>query len=271
MDSRFHDEGLDFTATGYFSEMFSRERPRRPLDPQAAQWEVWEHTLGAAVHGDFGGVPALLAAHEHYTDYLLRYNAALLLEDMITDAALVTLRERMTAWDDPLLRVDACHILATVGRLSDVPTILDTYEHLRGFDEADTVTIRLSWLLEPELGEICLPEPTVSNRDYRALVLARCEAVRKVVPDPHATVFLGAPFSVPRLADAMLRAARGGRLDPEWRQRFEAAAGIDCSPFYVDKWFRPLRAAAMLEDFLAGLDQSRYLEGRRYFFGRPVP
>lgn len=270
MDDRFHAIGLDFSGDGYFSELLVRTRIPEAA-PDAPQWDVWEYALASAVHGDFRPMPRVVDVHANYSDYLLRYCACLLLEDAITDAALMALRQNVRAWRDPLLKIDACHIFATVGRLELVPLILDLFEPLRGLDEADTVTIRLSWMLEPELGDICLPEHTVTNRRYRELVLRRCEEVRQVVPDPRASVFLGEAFSVRQLARGMLRSLARGELPPEWRQRFEASSGIDCSSFYKERNLRPLRAAAVLEEFLEDPASGRYVEGARYFFGRRVP
>jgi hypothetical protein len=47
--------------------------------------------------------------------------------------------------------------------------------------------------------------------------------------------------------------------------------GIDCSSFYHDRQFQPLRAAALIEAFLEDPGMSRFRDGERYFFGRPIP
>jgi hypothetical protein len=55
------------------------------------------------------------------------------------------------------------------------------------------------------------------------------------------------------------------------RHIFEASTGIDCRPFFRNKEFQPLNAAAILEEFLASPAAEKFNPNIRYFFGRFVP
>lgn len=271
MDEQFQDVGLDFKVDGYFSDLISRERPTARVPAEASPWDIWEHALGSAVHGDFSAMPRVVEIMRYYSDHVLCYNASLLLADAITEDALALLHQRMEGCEDPLLRIDYCRILTSVGRLEFVPRILEHLTGLRHFSEAEIISIHLSDMLEPKTGDICLPSNQVSNQSYRALVLARCDEIRKTLSHPNAPVLRGELFSVPRLARIMLRELAAGDLDEDLRRRFEASTGINCTAFYKDGKLRPLKAAAILEDFLADRRNARYADGVRYFFGRRIP
>jgi hypothetical protein len=56
-----------------------------------------------------------------------------------------------------------------------------------------------------------------------------------------------------------------------YRHKFEAATWIDCSAFYSNKQFQPLRSAAILEEFLSSPRSKEYQPYHRYFAGHQVP
>lgn len=125
------------------------------------------------------------------------------------------------------------------------------------------------------------PEPPppfeMTYYDYDTYERRLRERAARVEPDTR-YVLGGAPFSVLGLAERILAHARAGedsvRTNFE-RMVFEANTGISCRSFFEEDGpqtrFRPLSAAAIVEDFLADPRSRRFVPGQRYFFGHPVP
>jgi hypothetical protein len=88
-------------------------------------------------------------------------------------------------------------------------------------------------------------------------------------------VFFGEVLHVPEVARELLgrleRSHENEATQPQLRRRLEASTGVDCSSFFENRGFRPLTAATMLETMLESGSLDRYVAGRRYFFGFPVP
>lgn len=263
---RLYEYGLDFEAEGYFIDPDPGQRPAKSRE----QWALFEEAVRDAKLGLFDSIPEVVQALTHYKDYVLKHAAALFLQDAITSQGIELLHREMKGCRDPLLIVEYCHILCSFGRLSLVPVCLDFYEKIRSFNEAPSVTVSLSDMLESEPGELCLPDATISAKAYRKLVLDRCEELRRENSDESLSWFRGQLFSVPKLAEYLLQRVRDSQFEPELRQKFEAATGLSCTAFYEQGVFQPLAAAALVEDFLINGSQP-YQEGIRYFFGHQIP
>jgi hypothetical protein len=56
-----------------------------------------------------------------------------------------------------------------------------------------------------------------------------------------------------------------------FREKFEGATGIDCSPFFRGGRFQAAAAIAILEEFVSSKRSRDFREGVRYFFGHAIP
>ncbi len=269
MNPRFYADGLDIEGRCFFSPWLSRDLE---TSPPKTEWQAWEQCLNRLIRGDFEAIFRLIEVQLNYESNVLRYSASLLLECAITWQGVSYLREQLVGERDPLLLKEYAGILAATGCLSFVPEILRVYGDLRSFSESESITVRLSDMLESEPGEICLPPPTLSRRSYDKLVMNRAADVGAAVGDTSALVYRGKLWSVDNLSKIMLQQISTSEFGSETRLMFEAATGINCSEFFDDqRRFRPLTAAALLESFREGPDAAKFKSGARYFFAQPIP
>lgn len=265
-------DGLDWEGAGYSGAPSPSPEDQFPDPVTDAPWTAFAIVIANAKAGDFLLAHRLLDALTPDCSNFLRSQITDVLADIASDA-LVDRIAAAVAGDasrmDGYLLLDFCEIIAFRGRLSDVPVLLDAYASKRYLRDAEIVPILLSDMLEGVPGSIADYGSCATLDDYRALVTKR-QAKLTDAHGPDARVYFGEPYSVERLARLALVRARSGLLDSNERKRFEAATGIDCCAFYEDGDLQPLRAAAILEEFLDSESVAHYRPGQRYFFGHPL-
>jgi hypothetical protein len=157
-----------------------------------------------------------------------------------------------------------------------VPSLLEIYALCTNPDEDYDQTLReLSFLLETNDREIFdLRHDLPSHQSLVELVKPYQLSVSEAVDG--SKTFEAQPYDVVRLAERLLDRleAEDARTERFYRGRlvFEAATGVNCTGFFDDK-FRLDRLAAMgiLEEFLESEQLNRFIPGKRYFFGQPIP
>jgi len=156
-----------------------------------------------------------------------------------------------------------------------VKVLLNLYSRSSDSEEVRNHVIReLSCLLEDRNNGIFLArnaDPPVE--DLASLIRPSVEAQASKESN---SIFEGAVLDVPNLAEKMRNelfqenVARGRLL--RGRLVLEAATGIDCAPMFNEMGnLNRLAAIAILDEFLDTDPGARFLPGRRYFFGHPIP
>ena len=268
---------LDWRGPGYYA--IAREPPTNfpHEDPLARSRDAWLSAFQHARRGDFRYVPQL-AGLVGVAGEQLDYNTV---AQLIGDAAPATgfgaLREFIASnhWNFELTFA-WCRALSLLGRLGDVPLMIDAYEAniVAGSDEQDIILTFIEEIIDDDCGlDFGGMETYASIEDYRELVLEHCRELAARHGGEDVLLWHGKPRSVRRVAADLLAAAHGNVAALSLlRCRFEAWTGIDCSPMFgPNGTFVPLAAAAIVEDFLDGPAVEQYHDGHRYFFGYPVP
>jgi len=192
-------------------------------------------------------------------------------------------------------RTHACVAAARAGSLWLVPHMLTAWHGVRSVSDHEVIGFAISDLLEDEPGPIAenagfatiqlsQPSPrlekllkkTDRNRSVKfdALVKSRFADVAAAIGADKISVWGGERFGVVGLAKKTLGALQAGEkltAPIAFREKFEAATGVDCSSFFRDDAFQPLAAMAAIEEFLERPDLADFQDGHRYFFGHPVP
>ena len=105
--------------------------------------------------------------------------------------------------------------------------------------------------------------------------MERYECLNEIYKTDKVIIFNGKQWGVRTFAQLFLERIRDNTIDHipmfHFRRRFEATTGIDCSAFFEQKRFRPLVAAAIVEEFLECQKAEKYEDGTRYFFGHCIP
>ncbi|MGW8392599.1 hypothetical protein [Pseudoduganella sp. HUAS MS19] len=168
--------------------------------------------------------------------------------------------------------MDLGQSLAMWGHLSVVPVLLETLSKIARFEDSRHLVTMLSLMLEAKPGEISDADGLEDSEGYASKVGRRVDDIVLRLGTSDAIVMFGELFSVGKLVDVMRRALSDGTwFNPYWRHKFEATTGVNCSGFYRDQDLQPLQALAILEDFEDQGTAGRFVPGRRYFFGHPVP
>lgn len=157
-----------------------------------------------------------------------------------------------------------CGIMAVRGELSYVPIFLEKYRANQAYSDA----AYMGDYIDDILGGNLAP---VDPDEFSDQVLDRYNQLLKTTSNERMLCFRGRLYSVPLLGEHLLEAVRRPYFQPSWRRSFEAATGIDCSPWYVNGILQPLAATAILEEFLDSPEIKKYKPGIRYFFGHVIP
>jgi hypothetical protein len=189
------------------------------------------------------------------------------------------------------------------GSLWHVPAMIRAWRSVRQLADRETIGFAIADLLEGSGGPLTakagsapsdpalmaklnFPPEMIANAEeaneddqdepgFESLATQRFEELKAEFGSEKIVIFQGKPFGVKSLAEFMMGIATGKVPgDPSWlllRHKFEASTGLDCSSFFRKRSFQPLAAAAILEEFLDDPDSDHYEEGRRYFYGHPIP
>lgn len=266
---------LDLRNRNYFFD-------RAMLDGESVDWLRWRAVFEAATRGDFSRTPELVDIYAAARSPLLQQACSRVLGDAGSSDAMASVHEyldRHLSYQDPLDPYAGLHMLDALvqrGWLADVEKMLRVYEFIISAPDARVVALYFSRMLEPAWGPISTPpRDEDAFPRYRALVMARVEELIEEHGSDHTPIAFGEVLHVPEVARQLLRRLSRSHEDeamqPHLRRRLEASTGIDCSGFFENGGFRPLTAATMLESMLESGVLARYVAGRRYFFGFPVP
>jgi hypothetical protein len=265
---------VDWESRGYFA--YLEEAPQAAatggnLLPQAAHWPQWLEALRRARAGDFSAIAPLLEIIPSDTHPVTRTLCAELVGDAGPDSCIDSVANRTAkVIDDFEVTLSWCDILTRRGKLADIPIVLDAFGRVADIQDANIIPILISDCLDSD-SELSDPDEFDSLQGYKESVLRRCHELAEQLGTDQALVVYGGPFGVIRLAELILARLGEPNFPVDLRRRFEVATGIDCSSFYLDRQFQPLRAAALIEAFLEDPGVSRYRDGERYFFGHPIP
>lgn len=239
-------------------------------------WIVIAAILEHAKAGNHAPVQRLQEWMRADIGHLLLCVCAELLGDAGTTEDLRAL-EKMVDEGPDHLRVAACRAAYWSGELWLVPLMLDAWNRVEWRDDRDTIAFMLSDLLEETGGPIVANE-AYSASQYSELVRRRVEEIHSAIGTNRVSVWEGKIFGVTRIARRMYELLLSGRESVDdlfdsfvdYRHKFEASTGVNCSSFFRDEEFQPLAATAILEKFLEN-PAEQYEEGVRYFFGHRIP
>lgn len=260
------DTAFDFQRNGYFAD-FPKELF---LDDLYLEWRDIYSALDGAKNGKFETMHVLVRYLGTSSDPFLNMAAATLLSDAapgyICDHV-ASLATQLPTYERARY---AGKVLAGRATLADVEVLLELALRFSYVRSPSSFTLFISDVIDDQepmhytFGSFASPE------DYAGSVKARCREIEAKFGKRH-SLFEGEPFSVATLARKALTRLERGELPADWRQKFEATTGIDCSSFYADEMPQPLAAAALLEDFLESGKAELYEPGVRYFFGHRIP
>lgn len=274
MKKTFKFSSIDWEGQGYFGCPSIDARDITSKLSLDNPWLSWLALFEQAKQGDFANLSFLLDLYNQSDSPVFRRTCAILLGDAASFSDLEVLTDELrspTEPDDYEAMIDYCNIISARGRLADVPLLSSVYIEYAEIEDADIIPVYISNLLEPEPGDISDPSELSSLGDFKAIVLNRYNELAKFFGTDQVLVYGGEQFSVRRLASMILSAASESYFPMDYRRKFEASTGINCSHFYKGGSFQPLAASAIAEAFLDSLEADRYEDGVRYFFGHRIP
>jgi len=263
---------IDFEDKGYFTYPNPIETVAhdKDLDNDSISWL---HVFVETREGNFDNVIRLFEHFPKIKSPRLRKIFAELLGDAGSIPSIDLIRLKIKDADNSLSISSTllfASVIAEVGMLSDIPLLLEIYLKLRMYKDSDIIPIWISDLMESDPDEFCAPSTYINIKDYSRDVMNHYTTLAAELGSSELYVYEGALFDVNKLAHLMIKRLTSEDFLPEYRQRFEANTGINCSSFYKEGILQPLNAVAILEDFIDDPDSARFKEGVRYFFGHRI-
>lgn len=256
--------------------------------------DVTHAVLAHAMEGDFRHFSQLIDLMKSSDDGVLWQECSLLLSHAAPFSSLHDLLDAFSGelhGDDIVTQQWISEILCRSGALWSVPEVLRLWRLNREREVYFAIPSLLSLMLEDRRAEIAKGPPVLPRTDgmpdwldlpvtwdddkFGELVLSRHATLWNAAVDPaQLAVWEGAPLSQLRIAERALALIEEGE-DVEdiaiARTQLEAATGEDLSDFYANGLLRNLSAAAHVESLVESGVLRRFIDGRRYFFGRPIP
>ena len=274
MKTSIVETGLEWNSGGYYAPSMPENRQSVP-DRDQEDWAHCFEVLEESKSGCFNRISSLLEIYKETNNWLLAQFITTLVADAGGPPLYPKLLEMIDEIDDVLLsmlsRVDFSEIVLYWGRLSHIEFVVDNYISLADFDDIEILPIRIADILENDQCSLNSSEDFEDPKDYGSYIIARRDDLSKELGSPTGPVYRRKIYSVKQLAQLLLASISNDQYDEDFRRRFEAVTGIDCRPFYKDKLFQPLTAAAIVEDFLKSPEADKYEPGVRYFFGHRIP
>lgn len=252
----------------------------RDLDAsgQPEPWLVLLAVFEEARAGQFANLHRAVDCMLQASDWALLRAAAELLGNAGTSAclkdALQRLRSEIFDSRDVALQVEFCRSLWCSHLLWTAPVIAKIFTEIEDHGEAEIVSIHLARLLGSssnwQVGGLEL-----DGVAFEEEVRRRYGALRAIRGDDEIPVLEGEVYSVKKMAVDFLAMLKSERDLMEadffgFRQKFEAATGIDCAGMFSAGVPQPLVAAGIVEGFLEGAAVQGYRPGVRYFFGHEI-
>jgi hypothetical protein len=275
MDSDITLDGLDFEARGYFA---CPDAPT-PEMTQSADHDAWigwlNAFLAASRRGDFAGVAGLAPMQKAVTDVVWRGVVGDLLGDAGPDSVLEDIlggaRQEPGAAGDFEYALHLCRELRGWGRLDVVPVLLSVWEQFATVKDVGIIPVFISDLIEAASGPLSDADPFRSVAAYREAVMARyLDRVAKFGAD-RVFILQGARFGVNRIAERIIQQIREPVFPTFLRRSFEASTGIDCTDFFRNGVLCEMPIKRKMEAFLDSPATEKFADGKRYFFGHPIP
>ncbi|MFE8602411.1 hypothetical protein [Archangium violaceum] len=269
-DSKYEFDNLDFERRGYFGAPSVPKEAQPPRNWKRTPWYGWAFAFSQAKKGDFSALPHLLSLLDEDIGETFDQAACILLGDAGFGDMFASLKKIMKQREGYDVSFYAADAVADRGKLSDVPLLLELHRATHDFSDVPSVSRMIAHMLRPD-GLLPRADDFGNVDDYCAMV----EQAWKEVAELFGTeVYLwqGEPMSVRRMAKSIIKKAKEPDFSFALRRRFEASTGINCSAFYNEgRYFQPLSAAAIAEDFLHSPQANQFVDGVRYFFGHPLP
>lgn len=298
---KFMARTFDWREDGFhFAEAAPPELMSAAALSNSNPWIVLAAVVERAKQGDHGQVPLLSRYYAEHRIHRLAQVALMLTGDIGRERDLKLLAEALSH-ADPLTRVYAAQGAALAGRAWLVPDMLEAWDAADTVEEHAMIGARIADMLEEPGGDLLEHADTFpfknvdrfleenpsfrkaesqlrilaeGEAEFPRLVEARYAQVVKQLNDDSAFLWHGSRWSMKNFVDSFL-----AELDhevplslPNFRHRFEAYTGVDCTGFfYIDGDPDLIGIAAAIEDFLEGGTMGSYAVGRRYFFGHPIP
>lgn len=240
-------------------------------------WIVLAATLEHAKSGNFTPVADLKKLITLDSLPVLVRGCIELLGNVGTEEALQVLKSAMVEGPD-WLREEACGGARSAGNLWLVPWMLEAWHHVSRHKSRENISLMLSFMLSEESYPIFYSNK-YSDEEYHKIVIDRLKVLRKQINSVKVPIWRGKLFGVhsssSRVYNMLLseevNASELSSLFTDFRQKFEASTGINCSSFFKEREFQPLNAAAVVEEFLSINEVEKFEEGVRYFFGHRIP
>jgi hypothetical protein len=263
---------LDWKGAGYYGFLAPPGEMLYASPEDAELWRDFVPVLERASQGDFRRVDSLIGLIEKTSSWVVARASGELLGDagnaQVFDRVLE--RARATTWGPHLAYLG--YSLAGWGNLRVVPAILDIIESIPNKDDRLTLIFPLSYLLEPELGDIADSDILLDDFvHYRSIVLQKSDALAERIGREDALVLHGEEFSMFSLIEIIRRSVEKQDFHIHLRRKFEAQTGVDCSGFYCGSAPRYLTISAIVDEFVESGAVNHYIPGRRYFFGHLLP
>ena len=256
--------------------------------------DVTHAVLANAMEGDFRHFSRLIDLMKSSDDGVLWQECSLLLSHAAPYSSLHDLLDAFSGelhGDDVVTQQWISEILCRSGALWSVPEVLRLWRLNQERETYFAIPTLLSLMLEDQRAEIAKGPPVLPRTDgmpewlglpvtydddrFAEIVLSRHATLWNAVADPaQLAVWEGAPLSLPRVAERALALIEQGEDVEEIaiaRTQLEAATGEDLSDCYSEGLLRNLTAAAHIETLVESGVLQRFVDGRRYFFGRAIP
>ncbi|RWO33501.1 MAG: hypothetical protein EOS10_07355 [Mesorhizobium sp.] len=269
------EQVIDWTASGYFR--FPVAGARLQVNEKfRKEWDTFASSLARLKAGVFGREEELWTAARNARSWQVSGAYAYLIGNTASLAFMQSLRPIVGTTLDVGASADAAECLGHSGLLSEIPALLDFVETYRQFGEFEGAVWTIFYLLDDGTEALpgVAPKALASDdvfRTFEGSVLRRVDALSDRFGTATVRILQGSIFSVPMLLEKIRASANSGKFDPKLRQIFEATTGVDCSEFFHDHKARPLNIHAVLDEFEERGGPDRFLPGKRYFFGHPVP
>jgi hypothetical protein len=267
---------LDWVTKGYFFDHKEIE--------QTPDWMKWLEIFENAKKGNFSNTSNLVDILVNTKDPVLERMCCLLIGDAGSEKTMHQVLEfskSKLTYHDPLdlyTAMDICNALAACGKLSYIEHILGVYRFFLSVSASDIhlLSLDISSVLEKKWDTISSP---IKNENdfpiYKQIVTDRVDELAKAFGSKSTNVFLGDLYCVRNVAEQMLQHLGNSDFESAmhsvFRRKIEASTGINCDCFFKESKFKPLDAAAVLERFLDSDYSTKFMPGKRYFFGNQIP
>jgi len=266
---------IDRLRKGYFGIPPPPRGVRFPSDTKSDPVLAWTMALDAAKKGSFIYMPRMFELYDPAGDYIFNRQIVVLMGDAGPTRYFQPIVKELQEPTDPIdyeVAIDFSFALSIRGRLGDVPLMLDTFMRHSDVEDADIIPVHISTLLVENPEELPGPEDWPSLEEYFTAVMNLCRDRVSHFGSEDVLVLGGKRFGVISMARRILQSLKEPYFSPNFRRRFEASTGIDCTRFFNKAGVvQPLDAAALVEDFLESEKSVAYEEGIRYFFGHRIP